>query len=114
MQIGLYVKSLLLALCLLFPLSLSAEKIEVKGVVVDKEGEPQPLTRIYIQRTGEQIPIQDMDANFIAKVQKGDKLVFISYGYKTKAVKAKKKFMRVILRDDKEVQRIVMTIGAKR
>lgn len=86
-----------------------ADKIEVKGMVLDEKGEPLIGVSIGVKGTSEGT-ITDMDGKFSLSVAP-NALLHISYiGYKTVDIKAKAD-LRVVLKEDKQVLDEVVVVG---
>ncbi len=87
-----------------------AQKITVKGTVVDEMNEPVIGANVVEKGTINGI-ITDLDGNFTLSVDEKAVIVVSYIGYKPQEVNATKDPMRIILREDSEMLEEVVVIG---
>lgn len=98
-------------LSLLLPLSLMGKVIEVRGIVRDQAQGPIPGVTVLIKGTQEGTST-DLDGKFKLRAKEGAQLVFSAVGYKTKELRAKSRFMTVVLVEaDVALQEVVVAVG---
>ncbi len=81
------------------------EKIIYKGVVYDESNEPLPFVNVYMAK-GKFGTTTDINGEFVLKTRrKRGKMTFSLMGYETKIIKVnpKKNFIKVILKEEKNV-----------
>ena len=79
-----------------------AQKMTVKGVVVDATNEPIIGANVVEKGTTNGI-ITDLDGNFTLSVERGATLVFSFIGYQSQELPASAQPMRVMLKEDTEL-----------
>lgn len=87
-----------------------AQKMTVKGVVVDATNEPIIGANVVEKGTTNGI-ITDLDGNFTLSVERGATLVFSFIGYQSQELPASAQPMRVMLKEDTELLDEVVVIG---
>lgn len=87
-----------------------AQKMTVKGVVVDATNEPIIGANVVEKGTTNGI-ITDLDGNFTLSVERGATLVFSFLGYRSQELPASAQPMRVMLKEDTELLDEVVVIG---
>ena len=87
-----------------------AQKMTVKGVVVDATNEPIIGANVVEKGTTNGI-ITDLDGNFTLSVERGATLVFSFIGYQSQELPASAQPMRVMLKEDTELLEEVVVIG---
>ncbi len=100
----------LLLFALFFAAGGYAQKITVKGTVVDEMNEPVIGANVVEKGTINGI-ITDLDGHFTLSVDEKAVIVVSYIGYKPQEVKATKDPMRIILREDSEMLEEVVVIG---
>ena len=87
-----------------------AQKMTVKGVVVDATNEPIIGANVVEKGTTNGI-VTDLDGNFTLSVERGATLVFSFLGYQSQELPASAQPMRVMLKEDTELLEEVVVIG---
>ena len=100
----------LLLVALFFAAGGYAQKITVKGTVVDEMNEPVIGANVVEKGTINGI-ITDLDGHFTLSVDEKAVIVVSYIGYKPQEVNATKDPMRIILREDSEMLEEVVVIG---
>ena len=92
-----FVKAMLVGLCLLSPqVSTAQERVVLKGIVTSSEGEVLPGATIKIQGSSKGA-ISDIDGKFTLDVKKGQKIVVSFIGMKTKTIRINSSIIDVVL-----------------
>ncbi len=91
----------LMTLAAMASLSLLAQKVEVKGKVMEADNK-QPLIGVtVIEKESNRGTVTDMNGEFSIMTERGKRLQFTYVGYKTKEVKVKSDWIEVYLKPDK-------------
>lgn len=102
----------LLLFMLLGCLTVNAQNITVKGVIVDARGEKVIGANVILKGNKNVGTISDLDGNFVLSVPKGSTLVVSYIGTKAQEVKvAGTKLFTVTLEDDSEQLEEVVVVG---
>ena len=108
-------KLVAMALLLLLPLGLSAQKGETwSGVIVDMNGEPIPGVAVFTSEGG---GISDMNGAYSITAKKGETITFSCLGFETITLKAgSADLKRIVMKDDMQVLEtaVVTALGIKR
>lgn len=104
------IKTLILALLLMFFTMTGLAQVKVQGSVVDQNNEPMVGVAVQLKGKAEKVyTITDLDGNFSLSVPENSTLIFSCIGMKTQEIKVKSK-MKVIMEPDSELlQEIVVT-----
>lgn len=95
---------LMLALCLMVPLGISAQNITVQGNVTDSQGEPIIGATVVEKGNTANGIVTDLDGNFTLSVPKGKKLEITYIGMKTQEVNAVAgKIIKIVMEDDSQM-----------
>ena len=100
----------LLLVGLLLTLGGYAQKVTVKGVIVDATNEPIIGANV-VEKGTTNGTITDLDGNFTLSVEKGATIVFSFIGFQPQELPASAQPMRVTLREDTELLDEVVVIG---
>lgn len=95
----------------LFVFQLSAQSLNVSGVVVDKLGEPIIGANIINKENSKIGTITDIDGKFNISIERNSTLVISSIGYKTKEVLVNNSIISIVLEDDTKALDEVVVIG---
>ncbi|SEO65105.1 iron complex outermembrane recepter protein [Flavobacterium sp. CF108] len=87
-----------------------AEKIKVKGKIVDENGVPMPGVTI-LEATTKNAAVSNFDGEFEISVEEGKTLEVAYLGYKTKTVTAQKGFMTIQLEPNTSELSEVLVVG---
>lgn len=90
--------------------SVDAEKIRVKGKIVDENGVPMPGVTI-LEATTKNAAVSNFDGEFELSVEEGKTLEVAYLGYKTKTVTAQKGFMTIQLEPNTSELSEVLVVG---
>ena len=103
----------LLLLMLMFGLGLQAQGLQVKGVILDSNGESVIGASIVLKGNTAVGTISDIDGNFTLSVPNENATLVVSFiGMKSQEIKANsKKLIRVILEDDSQQLEEVIVVG---
>ena len=93
----------------LLPMMVAAQKVTVKGEVVDDQNEPV-IGASVVEKGTSNGAVTDLDGNFTIQVEKGAVLHISYIGYVTQDVKASAS-MKVTLKEDNNVLDEVVAIG---
>ena len=98
------------ALALLTAVSLSAQNIQIKGVVKDSDGLPLPGAAVYIPGTSVGVTT-DLDGLFTIQAAPGTGLVISSIGFDQQTVKVSREqdFIEVVLKSSAMLDEVVVT-----
>ncbi len=103
----------LLLLMLMFGLGLQAQGLQVKGVILDSNGESVIGASIVLKGNTAVGTISDIDGNFTLSVPNENATLVVSFiGMKSQEIKVNsKKLIRVILEDDSQQLDEVIVVG---
>ena len=104
----------ILLLCLMCTLFANAQTREVKGTIVDENGEPIIGANIAVKgATGVTGAISDFDGNFTVKVSEGEKLTISYIGYITQTITPPKSGnVKVVMKEDAHtLGEVEITVG---
>ncbi|MDR6763195.1 iron complex outermembrane receptor protein [Flavobacterium sp. 2755] len=90
--------------------SVDAEKIKVKGKIVDENNVPMPGVTI-LEATTKNAAVSNFDGEFELSVEEGKTLEIAYLGYKTKTVTAQKGFMTIQLEPNTSELSEVLVVG---
>ncbi|WP_291148433.1 SusC/RagA family TonB-linked outer membrane protein [Flavobacterium sp. UBA7680] len=90
--------------------SVDAEKIKVKGKIVDENNVPMPGVTI-LEATTKNAAVSNFDGEFELSVEEGKTLEVAYLGYKTKTVTAQKGFMTIQLEPNTSELSEVLVVG---
>lgn len=98
-------------ICMVIPLSLSAQKKAVNGIVVDTKNEPLIGVSVIVKGTSTGT-VTDIDGKFTLNVSAKDVLVFSYVGMNTKELTAgANKNLRIVLEDNNKALEEVVVVG---
>ncbi|MCR4910624.1 MAG: TonB-dependent receptor [Bacteroidales bacterium] len=103
-------KILLAAVLLFAPQAVFAQRIDVSGLVTDKDGAPVVGAGVFQKGARSNGTITDLDGRFVLSVPAGATLVVSSIGYKDAEQPASAK-MTVVLEEDNELLEEVVVVG---
>lgn len=94
-------------------LNLQAQGLQVRGVVVDSNGESIIGASVVLKGNNSVGTISDIDGNFVLTVPKENSVLVVSFiGMKSKEIKANSKgIIRIVLEDDSQQLEEVVVVG---
>lgn len=94
-------------------LNMQAQGVQVKGLVVDSNGESIIGASVTLKNNSSVGTISDIDGKFVLKVPKENSILVVSYiGMKSKEIKASSKgLVRIVLEDDSQQLEEVVVVG---